>query len=146
LSSRISQFRILVKHGHNARDTLSFVLVGLYRAAPVLRLLTTEFNVGTGRQDVAPSRLSAPSKRSSTQRLVNLEFSTTNTHASQRIYDPWKKLNEEDGLCQAIVTKVTGTSVVCLATRTANLSVFQNPHFWIKEPPHFGLVPLKRPL
>jgi hypothetical protein len=124
LTTRVSQVEILIKHGHNARNTLTLVLVWLYRATPVLCFLAAALNIGTGCQHISPSRLSTPSKRCASQRLVDLEFAASNTYTSQRIHDPRKKLDKEDGLCQAIVAKVSGASVVCLTTRTTDLSIF----------------------
>jgi hypothetical protein len=53
------------------------------------------------------------------------------------------ELNEIDGACEAKVAKMPRTSVICLATGAADLSVLQNTHSGIKKAPNLGLIALK---
>jgi hypothetical protein len=65
--------------------------------------------------------------------LVQKQLAAPDTYTTQDIADEREELKEIDWAGKAIMTKVTGASVIGLAAGTTCLAIVQNTHTGIKE-------------
>ncbi len=65
--------------------------------------------------------------------LVNQELPTLETHAFQNLHDELEELGVVDGPSKLVMTEVSWTIVVVLATSPAHFAILQYAHARVKE-------------
>jgi hypothetical protein len=110
-----------------------FVLVGLPRSTTVLGLLTAPCNPLACLNHHLPTGLALGLQGTGIVRLVNQEFPTLETYASQNLHGELEELGVVYGPSQREMAEMAGTIVVVLTTCTTDFPILQNTHTRVKE-------------
>jgi hypothetical protein len=71
--------------------------------------------------------------------LINEEFATFKTDATKNFHKSLEELGVVHGTGKIEMSKMTRAIMVILTAGTANLTILQNTHTWIKETVEFTI-------
>jgi hypothetical protein len=78
--------------------------------------------------------------------FINAKFGTTDANALQNAHNHLVKLDVIYWTSQAIMSKMTGATVICLTTGTTHFTIVQYTHARIKQTSNLRLIALVRGL
>ncbi len=125
--------------GVNLVDGLLLVLGGLAGPTAVLGILATTACARRRLEHHLPAALALEFEQMGVALLVDEQFSTLETDATQNLHHKFEELRIVHGSGELEMAKVTGTMVVGLSARATDLTVLQNTHTGVKQPSEFAI-------